>query len=265
MKPGVALLPLYAVRAKIYVLRVLGVTAIKTFVRQRSVIEHGKLGGFTLIELLVVVAIIALLVALLLPSLAAAREQAKSVICASNMRELGMFNMLYTEQYDGLYPAHSGYQNGEGWLWWLPFLRGWKSGPAAYQVMQCPTMYKYGWWWDYEYPGGYGDYRGGLRIGPYANYDQMVPTYWELGYGRNMKIWGRRLKVTAWPYPDRTGLMAETADAYWWNYFASGGLYYWYADRHIVGRARVLFMDLHVRFEETPFINCGPHDIQDPK
>src|SRR5690554_4373938 len=46
--------------------------------------------GFTLIEVLVVVAIIALLVAILLPSLARAREQARGAACLSNLQQQGV-------------------------------------------------------------------------------------------------------------------------------------------------------------------------------
>ena len=52
-------------------------------------------GGFTLIELLVVVAIIALLVALLLPSLKRARELARLALCASNLRTVGTLSQMY--------------------------------------------------------------------------------------------------------------------------------------------------------------------------
>jgi len=57
--------------------------------------------GFTLIELLVVVAIIALLIAILLPSLAAAREQAKTLKCAANLRQMGQLVQLFAGENDG--------------------------------------------------------------------------------------------------------------------------------------------------------------------
>lgn len=59
--------------------------------------------GFTLIELLVVISIIALLVSILLPALARAREQAKSIVCLSNLRQQGLTMALYVGDNDGYY------------------------------------------------------------------------------------------------------------------------------------------------------------------
>ncbi|HNO79169.1 MAG TPA: prepilin-type N-terminal cleavage/methylation domain-containing protein [Phycisphaerae bacterium] len=60
--------------------------------------------GFTLVELLVVVSIIALLIAILLPSLKRAREQSKLVVCKSNLHQIGTGIQLYAQDNLGLIP-----------------------------------------------------------------------------------------------------------------------------------------------------------------
>jgi prepilin-type N-terminal cleavage/methylation domain-containing protein/prepilin-type processing-associated H-X9-DG protein len=72
--------------------------------------------GFTLIELLVVIAIIAILAAILFPVFAKAREKARQISCASNLRQIGIGLIQYVQDNDENYPT--GAQNcplGQGW------------------------------------------------------------------------------------------------------------------------------------------------------
>jgi prepilin-type N-terminal cleavage/methylation domain-containing protein len=61
--------------------------------------------GFTLIELLVVIAIIAILAAILFPVFAKAREKARQTSCQSNLKQIGLGFVQYTNDYDEKYPA----------------------------------------------------------------------------------------------------------------------------------------------------------------
>ena len=77
--------------------------------------------AFTLVELLVVISIIGLLMGILLPCLAAAREQGRCVVCKSNLRNIGFALRLYIDQFEGRmpsaepYPGHYG-QKSQHWF-----------------------------------------------------------------------------------------------------------------------------------------------------
>ena len=70
--------------------------------------RRGVLRGFTLVELLVVIGVIAVLIGILLPSLNRARESARKVQCAANLRSQGQLLVLYANDWGGRYPISYG-------------------------------------------------------------------------------------------------------------------------------------------------------------
>src|SRR3954453_976695 len=73
--------------------------------------------AFTLVELLVVIGIIALLISILLPSLAKAREMGKSIKCLSNLKQLGTATAMYAGEHKNFLPYPTTTQ-GEQMLWY---------------------------------------------------------------------------------------------------------------------------------------------------
>jgi prepilin-type N-terminal cleavage/methylation domain-containing protein/prepilin-type processing-associated H-X9-DG protein len=76
---------------------------------ERIMPSAGRRGAFTLIELLVVIAIIAIIAAILFPVFAQAREQAREVVCESNLRQIGTAVRMYVDDYDQTFPIFQAY------------------------------------------------------------------------------------------------------------------------------------------------------------
>jgi prepilin-type N-terminal cleavage/methylation domain-containing protein len=191
--------------------------------------------GFTLIELLVVIAIIAILAAILFPVFAQARESARKTACVSNVKQLGLAVMMYTQDYDEMYPCNSwdGAFMGTSdndirqdrprmtlWMWRImPYQknkqilvcpsdpargkhdwRGYSTDPDACWGVPTPISYAHN-----QHLFGYG---GMERQGPCGEY----PTPdWALGY--------TPMSVAAVPSPAQTYMIGDGGRGYmesWW-------------------------------------------------
>jgi prepilin-type N-terminal cleavage/methylation domain-containing protein/prepilin-type processing-associated H-X9-DG protein len=121
--------------------------------------------AFTLVELLVVIGIIAVLISILLPALARARESARTIACASNLREIGQALAGYISENKGVFPASNFYtglmvtSNGttvtqapstpiNGYVHWSSYLYGQTltqndarfQTTGGWEMFQCPSL-----------------------------------------------------------------------------------------------------------------------------
>jgi prepilin-type N-terminal cleavage/methylation domain-containing protein/prepilin-type processing-associated H-X9-DG protein len=130
---------------------------------------HRSACAFTLIEVLVVVAIIATLVAILLPALAKSREQAKRTLCASNQKQIAAGIYMYASAFGGRIPCSiPEFNAGLTWMVWQSFGRnpyppnGWVHHGLLYaghqirdpKVFFCPSYTEF----PHVYPAGWRGY-----------------------------------------------------------------------------------------------------------
>ena len=109
-----------------------------------------KRKAFTLIELLVVIAIIAILAAILFPVFARARENARRASCMSNLKQIGLGVLQYTQDYDEKYPPAFSWDSSSG----APnALDTDKSHPSGYfTINNASTSGHYKSWMDLIFP-----------------------------------------------------------------------------------------------------------------
>jgi prepilin-type N-terminal cleavage/methylation domain-containing protein len=133
--------------------------------------------GFTLIELLVVIAIIALLAAILFPVFSRAREQARRSACLSNLKQIGLGVMQYTQDYDESYPASSVVIQETPTLLLAPWSTVIQPYVKSTQIFVCPstsstTAARRGYGWNIQGTGSGGSTYNGFG---YRSNDWRTP------------------------------------------------------------------------------------------
>lgn len=110
---------------------------------ERSRKKRGLIpGGFTLIELLVVIACISILVSMLLPALARAKEKGKTTQCLNNLKQLGLAMRMYADDNMELLPAAHGnidWSSDNPPPWPKPMIDYY----GATNVLRCPQLSQY--------------------------------------------------------------------------------------------------------------------------
>lgn len=231
--------------------------------------------GFTLIEVLVVVAIIALLVAVLLPSLSRARELSRRVVCESNLKQMQAANIFYLSDWKGVFPPHRyevntargeiGDDIGEKY-WFHLYERYVKSR----EIPHCPTLANQRrkvtngsnrtWEWKYtrrDLGYGYNGFFLGLyshgdgELGPYNGPAFIVGRRW--WKESNVKQPSLNILISDCD-PNGAGEVSEWGCSLWWPAIVGPWDDGVEEEAHL-GGANVVFNDGHAEFRRKGTTN----------
>ncbi|MCW5933356.1 MAG: prepilin-type N-terminal cleavage/methylation domain-containing protein [Fimbriimonadia bacterium] len=206
-----------------------------------------KKRGFTLIELLVVIAIIAILAAILFPVFAQAREKARQAQCLSNVRQNVQSVMMYTVDYDTLYP--SGVTGtGNRIVHLFDLLHPYRKSA---EVLTCPS---------YPTQSKGMDWVARLQVRGYqaANtfrFFSLIPNYGV--FGLNLCGTSVGYRRTSFPLGEsgvpRPAETIALIDGYWYKNAGTYWFEYWFKvdvwPRHTVG-SNIAYVDGHVKWSQ---------------
>ena len=223
---------------------------------QSSFTRTTRKPGFTLIELLVVIAIIAILAAILFPAFARARENARRASCSSNLKQIGLGFMQYTQDYDEKMPLSADQIPNFGTTGAVDnYQRGLQPYIKSLQLLMCPS----------SVDDGTSPANALSGSSYYANTVLMqrsvsvIPSTAEIVL---MQENSTRTNVAALRPSSWAGFSCPAGQAAYWHY--NNGIVEEYSNRHFDG-GNLLFADGHVKFRRLSSLRAwefglGPAD-----